>query len=439
MGLLDFIKEIINNQKRRFQKELDLNLLENKDLLEDPQLLSKVVKENLYLKNIKVPPVLSQETKQILQEDAPDKDYTYKTEKFTEYTVGYDKVYKVEKKVTDFKQFQEADKIYERIVETINPEWDDISKFKYLYNELAMRISYDYSAVSRFNDEIDNMYKADNNASNIFSALLTQKGICLGIAEAYEYLCKKANLDCDIEINIPKKHAYNIITYKNNNGEIQKSYCDLTWDLQLIKRGQPCKNFAKSSKEFAENHQKIKCYNFIGIDDLEQSRIDTEIGYTPRDGEYKINEYIDKIKALKDIEGNENKINIALNQITDLGDLTHMSDFEVISFAKLLLDNLESPQVGISVLCTRNKEDIKDTKGVLWVRDFEENSKKNKYSYYVFNSNQQQFKSLDKEVIEELMASGMLEFYFNTKLPGFEEWETEKQMQQRMRNKGLVR
>jgi len=436
MGLYDFVKRTIQNRKRILDKDLDLNAEENKDLLEDPELLSNLLKGNIRLKNIKVPPDLSEEHKKVLRKKAEKKDYTYRTEKFAEYMVGYDKIVEIDTKVTDFSQYEKAEEMYEEILKGLNQEWSDLSKFKYLYNQLAMSISYDYSATNKYNDEIESIYKADNNATNVFSSILTQKGICLGIAEAYEYLCKKANLECEIEEDIQLKHAYNIITY-NNEGEKEQSYCDLTWDLSRVKQGKPCEYFALSSNEFIKTHPNVKLKDLDGIDKSRQTDIDKEIGYIPETGEYKINIYIDSMKKLNKISDSEEKINAALNKMVELGDLECMSDLEVITFAKMLLNNLDIPEIGTSALFIRNKEDIKDTKGVLWVKDIQQ--EKESYNYYVFNENQQQFKSLDKEVIGELLAAGMLEFYSNTKLPGFEGWDTEKNMQRKMREKGLDR
>lgn len=441
MGLYKFINKHIFKDKRRKERDLDLNLPENKDIIENPELLSQILHKNRTLKTIKVTPNLSSEHKSILEEEAPNKEYTYKSDKATSYSEGYDKINRIKNRVTDFEQYKEADEIYNKIIEGMNPKWEDICKFKYLYNSLAMYISYDDSVLGDLNDELEDVYKSRNVAGNIFTSIITNRGICIGVAESYEYLCKKAGLECELEDNLEMRHAYNIITYKDNNGEERKSYCDLTWDLNFVKQGQPCKNFAKSSEDFLQTHKEIKYSDFRGIDESEQRNIDIEIEYIPKDGNYTINKYIEAVENFKDIENNEDKVNIVLQKITELGELKHMSNEEVVVFAKLLLEFADVSQANVSTMFVRNKkEDRKETRSVLSIKDIENSTEsEEKYLYYVFNDKQQQFKSLDKEVLEELLASGILEMYANTKLPGFENWGSEKQIQKKIRNTGLDR
>ena len=435
MGLYEFIKKNIFKDKRRRERDLDLNLPENKDIIDNPELLSQILHKNRTLKTIKVTPNLSSKHKSILEEEASNKEYTYKSDKATSYSEGYDKMNRIKNRVTDFEQYKEADEIYNKIIEGMNPKWNDICKFKYLYNSLAMHISYDDSVLGELNDDLEDVYKSRNAAGNIFTSIITSRGICIGVAESYEYLCKKAGLECELEDNLGMRHAYNIITYEDDNGEKRKSYCDLTWDLKFVKRGQPCKNFAKSSEDFLQNHKGIKHSNFKGIDESEQKNIDIEIEYIPKDGRYSIIKYIEAVEKFKDIKNNEDKINIVLQKITELGELKHMSNEEVVVFAKLLLEFADVLQPKVSTMFVRNKkEDRKETRSVLWIKDIENSTEcEEKYLYYVFNDKQQQFKSLDKEVLEELLASGILEFYANTKLPGFENWGSERQIQQKMR------
>ena len=111
-------------------------------------------------------------------------------------------------------------------------------------------------------------------------------------------------------------------------------------------------------------------------------------------------------------------------------DLSGMSNNEIVEMAAELLatgSRKYDEDVGIAEAFIRKEERVdKDVRTILWVKK----NNKEEYLYYTFNSEQQEFKSLDKETVEELLASGMLEFYKGQKLPGFEEWISEKEYKQ---------
>jgi hypothetical protein len=86
----------------------------------------------------------------------------------------------------------------------------------------------------------------------------------------------------------------------------------------------------------------------------------------------------------------------------------------------------------------KNASQDKEGRDILWVKDEKSKDGKEKYHYYTFNANQQAFKSLEPEIIEELLANGMLEFYKDQKLPGFENWMSEKEYKE-IRNSGQDR
>jgi len=120
-----------------------------------------------------------------------------------------------------------------------------------------------------------------------------------------------------------------------------------------------------------------------------------------------------------------------------LGRLENMSNREVVTFARDVLVNADVSKCGVvNVFATKQSKYDKDTRGILWVEDEERSTEdKKEYLYYVFNSEQQAFKSADYELIEELLANGMLEFYADTKLPGFENWGSEKENQEKLNNR----
>lgn len=422
---------------RRLDKVLNLNLEENKDILENPDLLKLILENNQFLETIQVTPSLSHECKAVLEQYAPDKHYTYEFKNGSEILGVTMRSYgdgsiNSQDEIVDFKSYCEADEKFERLLDGMNPEWSDLEKFKYLYNQLGMITSYDVNVLSG-NDDLDSHNSANIVARNPFSSILTSRGVCAGIAESYQYLCKKAGLECSMEGS--ESHRYNIIEYENENGEKVKSYCDLTWDYDYIKRGQKCKYFAKSSDEFKKDHPGIIEKNLDGIDIEKQEEIDREIGYI--NNEYGVKSYIKMLEPYMEMSNGQDKINIILQKMMELGQLNHMANREVISFAKAVLSTANVSKCGSVDTFIRKKDAVeKETRDILWVEDEERSTDENKeYLYYVFNSEQQAFKSADYELIEELLANGMLEFYADTKLPGFEGWGSEKQMQEKINNR----
>ena len=379
---------------RRIDKVLDLNLEENKDILENPELLKAILENNQFLETIQVNPNLSRECKAVLGEYASDKYYTYEFKNGSE-TLGVtvksygDGSIKSQDEVVDFNTYSEADEKFTRLMDGLKPEWSDLEKFKYLYNQLGMVTSYDVNVLSG-NDDLDSHDSANVVARNPFSSILTSRGVCAGISESYQYLCKKAGLECSMEGS--GNHRYNIIIYENENGDKVRSYCDLTWDYEYIKRGQRCLYFARSSDEFKKDHDGILEDNLIGINIDEQEKIDEKIGYI--DKEYPTKKYLQMLEPYKEMSNNEDKVNIILQKMMELGELRHMADREVISFARAILLNANVDKCGKVDAFIRRKDAIeKDTRGILWVQDEERSTDdKKEYLYYVFNSEQQAFK-----------------------------------------------
>ena len=112
-----------------------------------------------------------------------------------------------------------------------------------------------------------------------------------------------------------------------------------------------------------------------------------------------------------------------------------MSNTEVVELARIMLfkGGVDKRKMGVNnTFIRRDSRADKEVRDILWLKDTDEQGK-DKYLYYTFNSQQQAFKSLDRETIEELLASGMIEFYKDQQLPGFKDWIPEKEYQA-MRN-----
>lgn len=416
---------------RRGLRTLDLKVVENKDLLDSPHKLREVLKDNKYLVTILVPERLTDEQKKILKEFAPNANYSYdfngifwEKASAVSYDYGFDE--NTEEHV-NFEEFMEAERIFDEIVSDIGTSWSELEKFKYLYNALGKKVSYDLNVLDEKNEDKDSFNRANLVARNPFSSILSGKGVCAGYSEMYQYACRKAGLTCDIERN--NEHAYNLIEYTNDTGERVKSYCDLTWDAIRTKYNSHCQYFCFGSEN--EEHGELKCKDAVKLLEEKVREIDKSIGY-----EYMVDKYMALAKEAKDIPGAEGRVNFLLENMMKIQDISSMSNHEVVKMAWILLANC-----GIGIressitngFIRKNERADKSVRDILWIKDEGSKESEEKYLYYTFNSSLQSFKTLEPEVIEELLASGMLEFYKDQKLPGFEDWISEKEYKE-MRN-----
>lgn len=421
---------------RRGLRTLDLRDEKNRDLLESPYKLREVLKDNKYLISILVPENLTDDQKRILKELAPNVNYSYDFEGARSYSnnimyydYGFDEN---SEEHVDFDEFMEAERIFDEIVSGINPSWSELEKFKYLYNELGKKVSYDINVLDEKNEDKDSFNRANLVARNPFSSILSGKGVCAGYSEMYQYACRKAGLTCDIERN--NEHAYNLIEYTNDTGERVRSYCDLTFDAVKTKYNSRCPYFGFGAED--EDHRGLKCEEAIKIPDDKVKEIDENIGY-----EYMVDKYMALAKEAKEIEGIERRVAFLLENMMKVQDISSMSNHEVVKVAWILLAN-SGIGIGESNITNgfirKDERADKSVRDILWIKDESSKEGEEKYLYYTFNSSLQSFKSLEPEVVEELLASGMLELYKDQKLPGFEYYISEREYKE-IRNRSQDR
>ena len=122
-----------------------------------------------------------------------------------------------------------------------------------------------------------------------------------------------------------------------------------------------------------------------------------------------------------------------LDKLVKIKDTSEMSNREVMVLANSMLARVgKKTEVGTaSAFIRRDTRNDKDVREILWIKTG------NEYLYYTFNLEQQEYKLLRKEVVLELLASGMMELYKDEMLPGFEKWIPEKDYEI-MKQYGLV-
>jgi hypothetical protein len=305
--------------------------------------------------------------------------------------------------ISSYDDFINADEIFEEIVNNINPNWNELEKFKYIYTELGEIISYDINVL--YSDEKCNYDRANLIARDIFKSILTGKGICTGFSEAYQYVCRKAGLMCYTERNAT--HQYSIIGYHDENGELVKSYCDLTWDSEMIKRKQKCRYFGKSKETF-KFHKDLKESDTLDIPEKKIEEIDRTISYE------KETYYQEIINNAMEIEDIVERTEFVIQEMMSVKSLRIMTNNEIVRFAQYLLikAKVNKEQIGITKgFAGKDNNDVNDTRLILWLKD------NKKFYYWTFNKEKQKFVDLDKATLEELISSGMLELYGDEEVP----------------------
>ena len=89
-------------------------------------------------------------------------------------------------------EYQIIDKESSKIIENMPDNLTTYGKYKYLAICLANNVEYDYEEFEK-EKEIEGYISI---AHNMYSAFSRKKAVCTGYAEAYRYLCQRANLFC---------------------------------------------------------------------------------------------------------------------------------------------------------------------------------------------------------------------------------------------------
>lgn len=227
-------------------------------------------------------------------------------------------------------EFFEGEEIFDSIINGIKPEWTNLQKYKYLYNQTATMLSYDlnvlqYTANAKFHERY---------SRNIFTSISKNWGICASFAATYDYLCYRCNLDSTILSE--DDHDYVMISDSNGNDYLS----DPTYDTARLKFGLKSKNFAISRREFEENSHDLKQtevdeYEFSSIGDKELKEIDRVIGYLENfEGDYTDETLSGLANNLEGSNFNEKMVHFIerIKQIKTIGRATDSDYVEIIKW-----------------------------------------------------------------------------------------------------------
>lgn len=132
------------------------------------------------------------------------------------------------------------------LVKDIDKNYPEVNKFKKVYRRLALMIDYDMMIL----DE-ESQYSKDNlrTSRNLENAVLLNKTVCLGFAEALKQTLSLVGIESKIAHSLinedDEQHAYNVVKI---DGIWYNA--DLTWDYPSIRKGIRPKYCLKSDKDF---------------------------------------------------------------------------------------------------------------------------------------------------------------------------------------------
>lgn len=387
-----------------FQGQIDIKkngrIIVTNSVLEDIDTLTEQELEYI-LANFKqyISPILTSiyipkaSTMEVIKKVVPEFKVRFKTEK-----PGANKIIPISPE-----EFLKGEKIFDDIISGINPEWTDLQKYKYLYNQTGIMLSYDLNVLQH----TANASFHEKYSRNIFTSISKNWGICASFAAIYDYLCYKCNLDS----TILSEDDHDYVMISNSNGEDYLT--DPTYDAARLKFGLRTRNFAIPKEEFEKNSHDLKQteadeYEFASLDSEEIKEIDKSIGYLENFG----GDYTDEAlsKLADNLEGrtfNEKAMNF-IERVKNIKTIGRPTDSDYVEIIKWILSKSTDIEFAKRVnVASYAYEDTKELPRKIVFKIDEDNENK---KYYEFDYRTKEYKEIneldlinvDKELSTEL-------------------------------------
>lgn len=107
------------------------------------------------------------------------------------------------------------------ILSGIDPLWSDVEKLLYFHDYIVTHCDYDVDAIKTGTAKIEQYYTYD-----AYGCLVMQKCVCEGYSRAFDYLCERAGISCNLISSEVNCHMWNYVTMSNGNSY----YVDCTND-----------------------------------------------------------------------------------------------------------------------------------------------------------------------------------------------------------------
>lgn len=306
--------------------------LENIDTLTEEELKEALTRFKLFLSPIMTSMYIpSIETMKLIHKYAPDMKIRMKLEE-----TGGSPILPI-----TTKEFFEGEAYFSQILSGVKQEWTELQKYKYLYNQLGLLLSYDSNLFPDKNFSSMN----EEYARNIFTSITYNLGVCTSFATSYDYLCYRCGLESQVISD--DGHAYVIISPTGLGDYLT----DCTFDSTDLKFGRPTKNFGVSKEQFKKNGHYLdqtEYYQIKTLDEKQITNLDQTTGYLDLFGGFYQEEKIKEIT--KNLIGNTifEKVAFLLEQVTMLlavGRPT-ASDYELL-LKELLMNSKDLQDVNI--------------------------------------------------------------------------------------------
>ena len=388
--LIDLDKSEKLPQITSFQGQIDIkkngriivrnSVLEDIDTLTEQELEYILVNFKQYispiLTSIYIPSASIMEVIKII---APEFKVRFKTEK-----PGGNKIVPISPD-----EFFEGEKIFDSIIDGINPEWTDLQKYKYLYNQTGIILSYDLNVLQHtINANFHEKY-----SRNIFTSISKNWGICASFAAIYDYLCYK----CGLDSTILSEDDHDYVMISDSNGEDYLT--DPTYDATRLKFGLKTRNFAIPKEEFEKNSHDLKQteadeYEFASLDSEEIKEIDQCIGYLEKFG----GDYTDEIlsKLANDLEGStfDEKVINFIERIKNIKTIGRPTDADYVEIIRWILSKSTDIEFAKRVkVASYAYKDTKELPRKIVFKIDEDNENK---KYYEFDYRTKEYKEISE-------------------------------------------
>ena len=329
---------------------------------------------------------------EVIRRVAPEFKVRFKTEK-----AGGSKIVPISPE-----EFFEGEKIFDKILVGVNPEWTESQKYRYLYTQTGAMLSYDLNTITY----AEHSSLHEQYSRNIFTAISKNWGICASFAAIYDYLCYKCNLESTILSE--EDHDYVLIT----DSEEKEYLTDPTFDSARIKFGLRTENYAISKEEFKKNshnleESEVDEYDFSYLSKEELEELDKSTGYLDNFG----GNYTDDIlgNLANNLEGQtitEKAINF-INRIKKVKTIGRPTDMDYVQIINWILskskDREFAERINVSSFVYENTKEL--PRRVLFKileqsgNENENTNKKEKYRYFEFDYKTKMFDEIDEKTI----------------------------------------
>ena len=340
------------------------------------------------------------------------------------------------------KEYIEAEKWIQEVIDKLNPEWSDAQKIAVIDNTIGKKISY--------SPEIDTEIFREDECRALWKIICSGYGVCNGVADVEHYILNRIGIES--EIIGSKNHAFlkikNIeVPFANGEIKVGNTIVDPTWNLAVHRFGGRPKNFFISYEEVRKydllsdgqdsgchkNDEALRDTN-LNIDEQSLRKLFASVGLANEDGQFPFKDLKEKSDTLHRI--------YALNPEKDIKEQFDLLAKEHPNFTQcqnssmglimMMLDEVEFDKGAVNRVYDKRDE---ERKPILYV--YIESEEFGRKFYYADKEKGQMVELPEEEFIKRFECYDMdLE-----KSNGVRPWESKEKEQEKVdlsRSSGMV-